>query len=262
MNRKPRPKREKIANFFRFASLLALLLAIALLSAIATMHFAIHGAEVQVPALKGMTLDQARSATAALGLNLDIDNRYYSGDIAAGHVLSQSPAPGTVVRREWRVRVAESLGAQQVNVPDTVGSDERVAELTLRRAGIDVGTPAYLPVPGVPDGTVVAQDPPPHAQDIAQPTVSLLLAAPSDQQTDGYVMPDLSGWLATSAAATLAKGGIKTAPVSYVEVPIAPIGNGYAPPRPMVKPGSVLAQSPPAGSRIDQTTIVHLTVAR
>ena len=48
------------------------------------MHFAIHGAEVQVPSLKGMTVADARSETAGLGLKLDVDNRYYSGDVAAG----------------------------------------------------------------------------------------------------------------------------------------------------------------------------------
>ena len=127
------------------ASLLMLLVAVALLAAITTMHFAIHGAEVQVPALKGMTVADARSQTAGLGLNLDVDNRYYSGDVAAGHILSQSPTPGTVVRREWTVRVSESLGPQKVDVPDTVGADERVAELDLRRAGLEVGDTAQLP---------------------------------------------------------------------------------------------------------------------
>ncbi len=83
-----------IKNFFQVASLLLLLLAAALLSAITTMHFAIHGAEVQVPSLKGMTEEDARSETAGLGLNLDVDNRYYSADVAAGHILTQSPAPG------------------------------------------------------------------------------------------------------------------------------------------------------------------------
>jgi beta-lactam-binding protein with PASTA domain len=29
-----------------------------------------------------------------------------------------------------------------------------------------------------------------------------------------------------------------------------------------VKPGSVLVQSPPAGARVDQSTMVHLTVVR
>ena len=108
------------------------------------MHFAIHGAEVQVPALKGMTVADARSQTAGLGLNLVVDNRYYSSDVAAGHILTQSPEPGTVVRREWRVRVSESLGPQKVEVPDTLGADERVAAMNLRRVGLAVGETAQL----------------------------------------------------------------------------------------------------------------------
>lgn len=251
-----------IANFFRVASLLVLLLAVALLSALATMHFAIHGAEVDVPALNGMTIAQARSETAGLGLNLDVDNRYYSGEVAAGHILTQSPAPGTVVRREWQVRVAESLGPQQVDVPNTVGADERTADLDLRRAGLDVSTPAHLPDANAPEGTVLAQDPPAHALDIAEPTVTLLLAAPDDQTPDGYVMPDLTGWLATSAMAALEKVGIQCGPIKYLDVPIAAVGSGSAAPAPATKPGAVIAQSPAAGSRVDQSTRVSLTVAR
>jgi beta-lactam-binding protein with PASTA domain len=226
------------------------------------MHFAIHGAEVQVPSLKGMTVAEARSETAGLGLNLDVDNRYYSGDVAAGHILSQSPAPGTVVRREWQVRVAESLGPQKVDVPDTVGLEERVADLELRRAGLEVGATARLPYARAAEGTVLAQDPPAHAQDIAQPSISLLVAAPDDETPDGYVMPNLLGLPVLSAQSALAKVGIKTATPIYVNAPVGPIGSGNAPLMPPVKPGSVTAQAPAAGTRVDQSTMVKLIVAK
>jgi len=251
-----------IARFIRIAWLLMLLVAVGLLSAIATIHFAVHGAEVQVPALKGMTIADARSVAAGLGLDLDVDNRYYSGDIAAGHILSQSPAPGTVVRREWRVRVAESLGSQKVDVPNTVGANERVASLELRRAGLEVGQIARMPYGSAAEGTVLAQDPPAHAQGIEQPSVSLLAAAPEDESPDGYVMPDFSGWPFTSAQAGLAKVGIKTGPPRYVDLPVAPVGSGDAAVKLPVKPGEVLAQSPAAGARVDQSTTVNFTVVR
>jgi eukaryotic-like serine/threonine-protein kinase len=251
-----------IARVFRIAWLLMLLVTVGLLSAILTMQVAIHGAEVQVPALKGMTTADARSVAAGLGLRLDVDNRYYSGDVAAGHILTQSPEAGTVVRREWRVRVAESLGAQRVDVPDAVGANERVAELELRRAGLQVGTIAHLPDGSVAEGTVLAQDPPAHAQGIEQPSVNLLLAAPDDQTPDGYVMPDLTGWQFASAEAALEKVGIKTATPSFVNMPVAPVGSGDATPKLPVKSGQVLTQSPGAGTRVDQSTIVKLTVAR
>jgi beta-lactam-binding protein with PASTA domain len=247
-------------NFFQVGSLVMLLVAAALLSAIATMHFAIHGAEVQVPALKGMTVAEARSQTSGLGLDLDVDNRYYSGDVAQGHILTQSPAPGTVVRREWRVRVSESLGPQKVEVPETVSRDERVAALELRRVGLEVGVTARLPSSAA-EGTVLAQDPPAHAQGIARPSINLLVAAPGDEAPDGFVMPDLAGWPVVSAQAELTKVGIQSA-TNFVDAPVTPVGNGDALPKPPVKPGAVMAQWPPAGARVEQSELVKLTVAK
>ena len=78
-----------IKDFFQGAVLLMALVLVGLVSAVTTMHFAIHGAEVKVPALKQMTVAEARSQTSGLGLNLEVDNRYYSADLAAGHILSQ-----------------------------------------------------------------------------------------------------------------------------------------------------------------------------
>jgi eukaryotic-like serine/threonine-protein kinase len=251
-----------LLNLFQAGSLLLLLVTVALLAAITTMHFAIHGAEVQVPALKGMTVAEARSQTSGLGLNLDVDHRYYSGEVAAGHILVQSPAAGSVVRREWRVRVAESLGPQSVEVPDTVGASERVASLGLRRAGLEVGEIARLPMGTATEGVVLAQDPPAHAQGIEQPSVNLLVAARNDESPDGYVMPDLAGLPIVAAQAALAKVGIKSAAPNYVDVPIPPVGSGSAPPSLPVRPGAVIEQTPAPGGRVDRDTMVRLTVAK
>jgi eukaryotic-like serine/threonine-protein kinase len=251
-----------LLGLFRMACLIVALVAVAMLSAITTMHFAIHGAEVQVPALKGMTVADARSQAAGMGLNLNVDNRYYSGDVAAGHILTQSPAPGTIVRREWHVRVAESLGPQKVDVPDTVGFDQRVAAFQLRRSGLDVGTVAKLPDNASVEGAVIAQDPPPHAQGIERPSVNLLIAAPDTETADGYVMPDFTGHPVVAVQAELARVGIKTATPNFIDVPIPSVGTGNAPPAPLVPPGSVVAQQPIAGARVDLSTEVKLTVAK
>jgi beta-lactam-binding protein with PASTA domain len=251
-----------IVNFFRVAALLMLLITVALLSAIVTMRLVIHGAEVQVPALKGMTVVQARSETAGLGLILEVDNRYYSGEVSAGHILSQSPAPAMVVRRGWRVRVSESLGPQLVDVPDTAGEQEQFAELAVRRAGLEVGTVAELPDGLVPEGTVLAQDPPAHAEDIERPIVSLLVAAPDDGERNGWVMPGMTGWPLRSAESALTKVGIRFAPPQFVAAPVGQVGSGSEPPKLPVMPDSVIAQSPAAGMFVDQSVVVKLTVAR
>jgi beta-lactam-binding protein with PASTA domain len=251
-----------VKNAFQIVLMLMVLLAVGLLSAIATMSIAIHGAEVQVPALQGMTVADARSQTAGLGLNLDVDNRYYSGDVAAGHILTQSPASGTVVRREWLVRVSESLGPQKVDVPDVVGRGERDAAFALRRVGLEVGVTARLPYGTAAEGTVIAQDPPAHAQGIARPSVNLLVAASADDAPDGFVMPELVGLPLAGAQAVLTRVGIHTDTPTMVNVAVGAVGTGVQPLRPPVKPGSVLAQVPMAGARIDQGTVVHLSVAQ
>jgi eukaryotic-like serine/threonine-protein kinase len=239
-----------------------ILIAAGLGAAIITMHFAIHGAEVQVPSLKGMTVAEARSQTTGLGLNLEVDNRYYSSDVAPGHILTQSPPGGTVVRREWRVRVAESLGPQKVEVPDTIGVDERVAALKLRRVGLAVGATAHLPYSGAPEGTVLAQDPPAHAQGIAGPSINLLVAAAVEEEPDGFVMPDFSGVPIVTAQAQLERVGLKTSTPTFADVQVPDIGGANTAPRPPVSPGSVIAQQPPAGARVDQNMAVKLTVAK
>ncbi len=254
--------RRPLVHFFQIASLVMLLIAAALGSAIVTMHFAIHGAEVKVPSLKGMTVAEARSQTTGLGLNLEVDNRYYSSAVAPGHILTQSPGPGTVVRREWRVRVAESLGPQKVEVPDTVGTNDRMAALKLRRVGLAVGATAQLPYADAPEGTVLAQDPPAHAQGIEGPSINLLVAAPSQETADGFVMPDFVGVPIVTAQTILERVGLKGPPPNFVDVPVPNVGAGIAPPKAPVIPGSVVAQQPVAGARVYLNTPVILTVAK
>jgi len=88
------------------------------------------------------------------------------------------------------------------------------------------------------------------------------VAAPGADTPDGYVMPDMTGWRAIGAQANLTQAGIKTAPFKFVDVNVPDVGNGTAQPSVPVLPGSVIAQSPAAGSRVDQDTTVTLTVAK
>jgi beta-lactam-binding protein with PASTA domain len=158
--------------------------------------------------------------------------------------------------------VAESLGPQKVEVPDTVGADERVAALKLRRVGLAVGATAHMPYGGAEEGTVLAQDPPAHAQGIAGPSINLLVAAPTDDTADGFVMPDFTGVPVVAAQTTLARIGLKGPPPTFVDVHVPDVGGANTPPKPPVTPGSVIGQQPPAGARVDQNTAVKLTVAK
>lgn len=244
-------------RFFRLALTLMGLLLVAMLSAITTMHFAIHGAEVKVPDLKGLTLTEASHRALDYGLNLSVDNRFYSADVPADHVIAQSPQPGAVVRREWRVRVTQSLGPQRVSIPDVIGQPERVATLQIRRLGLDLGTIGHLPYAAAAPGTVIAQNPPPDAAGVERPIVSLLLADTPPPAADAVVMPDFTGQLAGGASAAILRSGLKLAPINFVDVAI-----NADDPKPPAAPGTVLSQRPAAGLHIDHGTQVELSVAK
>lgn len=241
------------------------MLAVALISAFITMRLAIHGREVEVPNLAGLTLSEASQAASAKGLNLNVENRFYSANVAPGHILAQSPASGVTVRREWTVRVTESLGAQKVSVPDLIGQTERPASILIRRLSLDLGTVAQLPAAAEP-GIVLAQTPTPNASGIDRPRVSLLLSAGEDPAATAFVMPSLTGLTLASAAARAAAAGLHIASLEDVSLPAPPTPNtvpttaSSAPsqPTPTLQPGTVVDQVPLAGYRVEKGDAVHI----
>lgn len=259
--------------FFRFVLVLMLLVIVAMTSAIVTMHFAIHGAEVSIPDFRGMTLGDAGQRAAAAGLSLHVENKLYSTDVPQGRIASQSPTAGAMVRRGWRVWLTESLGPQKIAIPDTLGQDQRVASIEIRRAELQTGSVASLPLPSAQAGAVVAQSPAPGASGVASPVVNLLVAAPPPAvaSSPAYVMPDITGQLFTVAALSLTHAGLQMAPLKTVSTHIpavaAPGASGTpavatAPPVPAAPSGTVVTQSPAPGSRVDAATPIQLTVAQ
>ena len=75
------------------------------------------------------------------------------------------------------MRVSQSLGPQLISIPDVVGQSRRVAEINLRRRGLEVGNVAAINMPGVAPEQVLAQSPAANAQLIRAPKVDLLVAA-------------------------------------------------------------------------------------
>src|SRR5438105_966515 len=163
----------KILRYTLFGLVLALVF---MASALVAMRFAIHGREVQVPKLMGLTPAEAQRELETRGLLLSLENRFYSAEVPAGRVLSQLPSPGTIVRKGWQVRVSQSLGAQRVSVPDVVGQSRRAAELNLHRRGLEIGSVATMEMAGVPPDQVLAQSPGANTALVSAPKVDLLIS--------------------------------------------------------------------------------------
>src|SRR6201998_4064175 len=152
-----------------FVLLALVLIVVAMVSALTAMRLAIHGQEVTVPALVGMTPADAERTAAGLGLQISIERQYYSPQIPEGRIMSQLPLPGTKVRRGWQVRVAQSLGPTRVAVPDVTGQSEHAAELNIRRRGLEIASMGEVETAGIPADQVLAQNPTANATQLVAP---------------------------------------------------------------------------------------------
>ncbi len=258
---------------------------VAILCAFFAMRLAIHGREVSVPNLSGRTDSEAASVAKDLGLNLSVENRFYSSAVSLNHVLSQSPAAGSRVRRGWQVRVTESLGGQRVAVPDVLGQPERPAALILRRLQLELGIVAHLPSAS-PVGIVLAQSPPPNSLGLNGPQVGLLVSdGQSAPDTVAYVMPSIIGMPLASATARLATAGLRIAGATEPDLAPPPspdantgsdpgtatqLANGSSPatdqsfsvpePPPISQNAVIVSQSPLPGHRVSRADNIRVTV--
>lgn len=252
-------------GFFRFILVILLLTVVAMTSAILTMHFAIHGAEVSVPDFRELTVAEAGQRASSLGLTLHIENQLYSTDVPPGRISSQSPVAGAQVRRGWRVWLTESLGPQKLAIPNVTGQDERLATIDIRRAEMQIGAIAVMPWPDAQPGTVIAQSPEANAPGVQSPVMNLLVASENNAQKlpSAMVMPDVTGEVFTAAAFSLAHMGMHLGTVKEQDLQVAPPAAGNpAPLAPVYAAGTVVAQDPPAGSRVDASMSIQLTVAK
>jgi beta-lactam-binding protein with PASTA domain len=240
-----------MVKLLRYFLLTLVLLLVFLASAVLSMRFAIHGREVRVPALAGLTLAEAERATSADGLVLSVESRFYTAQAARGRVVSQAPAADTRVRRGWKVVVAESLGPQRAAIPDLLGQSRHAADINVSRHGLEVGSSAILHLPGAPPDTVIAQSPPPNTTDAASPRINLIFSAKDNAQR--YVMPSFVGKRLSETTDALEEAGFT---VGKVWPASDPDGKSYG------VPGIILKQYPSAGHAVEAGTVINFEVSK
>jgi hypothetical protein len=119
-----------------------------LISAVTTMHFAIHGAEVKVPDLQGSP-SRKRAPDGQYGIEPGHRQQVLQRRCAGG------PGAGTIsfAGRHRQARMAHARdrepGAAAGGDPKVVGQQERVAAIEVRRLGLDLEETAQMPYSGV-----------------------------------------------------------------------------------------------------------------
>ncbi len=112
----------------------------------------------EVPALRGMSLDQAQVALQDAGLSYGDATYRFSETVAKDVVLSADPKPGTELKRDAAVDVVVSKGPQPVKVPDLTGKNAEAATRTLEKRGFEVDT-SEENSDSVDKGDVISQSP-------------------------------------------------------------------------------------------------------
>ena len=193
---------------------------------------AVAPGDAVVPGVIGMTHDDARNAIVSAKLGFDSTSSY-SDSVAEGNVISQSIAAGTHVKLGTTVSVAISLGpkpAEDVTVPDVTTYTWSDTESTLRSAGLEA---RYT---GDPSGYVVSQDVAAGTKVAPGTLVTVTLSTPTPQ----VQVPDLNGMTVSAADSACSAAGLNLD------------AGGMD--------GTVIDQSPAAGTQVDQGTTVTGTV--
>lgn len=233
----------KPRRFARLALQAFMLLLAAGLSAVTAIRIAIQGREVEVPVVVKLSSAEAQSMLAKRGIGMKIADRVFS-ELPHGYVVRQIPLPGSIVKTGQRAHVVVSLGPQRVAVPDMEGKSIRAARVELLRGGMQMGEVTAYPQPGTDPDMVVKQNPPPRSN-AASPRVNLLVSAP--QKPEFFVMPDYVGLSLSEVPSKIAAARLRLAKVQFLPSTQAP-------------KSTVIAQTPPRGSRIAPGTNVELQV--
>lgn len=93
-----------------------------------------------VPNLIGRSEADAQSELRAVQLSGQRNDDVFSGEIAAGLVASQDPAPGGQLSRDGIVAFSLSKGPESVQLPQVVGLTLNDAQRVLGKAGLGVAT--------------------------------------------------------------------------------------------------------------------------
>lgn len=234
-----------LRKLFQYLLLALVLLLVFFASALLAMRFAIHGREVHVPKLAGLTPSQAERLANDEGLVFSIGGRFYSQDVPSGRIISQAPVAGSTVRRGWKIVASESLGRQRAAVPNLLGQSYHAAAINLGHRGLEIGNVAAVHFPGAPPQVVVAQNPRPESNNVSSPRVDLLLSAADNGQQ--FVMPNFVGQLLSKAAKAIASAGFELGKLPAE----AYTSDGHLAAVPIAR------QYPPAGEKVTTGTKIY-----
>ncbi len=116
-------------------------------------------AAVEVPDLRGMTLDEATRVAGEHQLKVEVARRVFHSEIAEGRVVAQEPEANRKIRIGREIKLTLSRGYEMVIVPDLIGKSQLEAELALESSRLRLGDIYMEPNNEIPKNYVARQKP-------------------------------------------------------------------------------------------------------
>ena len=200
---------------------------------------------VTIPSVVGEPEAQARRALRRVGLRSKVE-RVNDEVVPKGDVVRQDPGKDVVVSGGERVQLVVSLGPFVRTVPELAGTAVEGALFNVGKTGLALGTVTTADDANVPEGAVIATDPPAGATVPRDTPVNVVVS----NGPPPVAVPGLVGGKQANAVDQLARLGLVAGEVSSFGQPGDP-GDG-----------TILAQSPAPGTMVRRGQVVTLTVRR
>jgi serine/threonine-protein kinase len=197
--------------------------------------------QVAVPNLAGLNETAAQAALSRAQLKGQVQNKP-SATVAKGQVSGQDPAAGTQVAVQSTVTIDVSTGPDSAAIPNVVGFTQEAATTALQGAGFSVGTIQQVDDNAQAKGNVLGTDPAVGAVTPFSTPITLKVA------TGKVAVPDVRTTSFGVAQETLQKAGLNSQ--------IQQVDDAKA------IEGTVLDQTPSAGTVVDVGSTVTIKVAR
>jgi beta-lactam-binding protein with PASTA domain len=156
-----------------------------------------------VPEVVGRPLADAEAALDAANLAHDEPTLKYSGKVEEGHVISATPAPGSMLKRGDEVHLVVSRGRVPVDIPDLEGRPGDAAVQRLEELRFSVTT-SEVHDDDVPFGYVVSQTPSTGTGFKGDEIALVISLGPEEVE-----VPDVRGQGVKSARKALTDAGFK-----------------------------------------------------
>lgn len=169
-------------------------------------------AEVSVPELSGMTVEEATLALEELKLLLKVDKEVTSAEYAEGLIVSQDPMAEMIVKAGKTITVNISKGVEAGTIPNVIGKTQGDAVFLIESNGYTRGGVSEENS-DMPVGIVIRQSPSAGTEAEEGTSVSLVISkGPAAVPT---VVPTLIGLDVDDAKALLERENLVLGEISY-----------------------------------------------